>query len=46
MITNLQNNLTQQLSAADTAIATLQAQTSYFQQLFTATYGNGTTSNG
>jgi flagellar hook-associated protein 2 len=43
-ITDLQTNLQQQLSAADAAIATLQAQTSYFQQLFTATYGNGTSS--
>jgi flagellar capping protein FliD len=47
IITDLQNNLTQQLSAADAAIATLQAQDSYFQQLFTATYGtNGTTTTG
>jgi flagellar hook-associated protein 2 len=41
-ISDLQANLEQQLSAADAAIATLQAQTSYFQQLFTAEYGNGT----
>jgi flagellar hook-associated protein 2 len=45
IISDLQTNLTQQLSAADAAIATLQAQTSYFQQLFTATYGNGTNSS-
>ena len=46
-ITDLQTNLEQQLSAADAAIATLQAQDSYFQQLFTAEYGNGTsTTNG
>jgi flagellar hook-associated protein 2 len=41
-VTDLQTNLQSQLSAADAAIATLQSQTSYFQQLFTATYGNGT----
>jgi flagellar hook-associated protein 2 len=41
-ISSLQTNLEQQLSQADAAIATLQAQTSYFQQLFTAEYGNGT----
>jgi len=36
-ITLMQNNLTEQMSQADAAIATLQAQTSYFSQLFTAT---------
>jgi len=41
-ITNLQNNLQAQLSAADAAIATLQSQDTYFQQLFTATYGSST----
>jgi hypothetical protein len=46
MITDLQTNLTQQLAAADAAISTLQAQNSYFQQLFTATYGNGTSTSG
>jgi flagellar hook-associated protein 2 len=45
MITDLQTNLTQQLAAADAAISTLQAQNS-FQQLFTATYGNGTSTSG
>ncbi|HWE52205.1 MAG TPA: flagellar filament capping protein FliD [Bryobacteraceae bacterium] len=46
MLTNLQQSLMEQLATADAAIATLQAQTSYFQQLFTATYGNGTNSSG
>jgi flagellar hook-associated protein 2 len=46
MIANLQSSLMEQLATADAAIATLQAQTSYFQQLFTATYGNGTNSSG
>jgi flagellar hook-associated protein 2 len=36
-ITNMQNNLTEQMSQADAAIATLQTQSSYFSQLFTAT---------
>jgi flagellar hook-associated protein 2 len=44
-VADLQANLQKELSAADAAIATLQAQTSYFQQLFTATYGNGTASS-
>jgi flagellar hook-associated protein 2 len=43
-ISNLQTTLTQQLSAADAAIATLQAQNTYYQELFTAEYGNGTSS--
>jgi flagellar hook-associated protein 2 len=43
-ISNLQTTLTQQLSAADAAIATLQSQDTYYQQLFTAEYGNGTSS--
>ena len=42
----LQANLQQQLSQADAAIATLQAQKTYFAELFTATYGNGTGTNG
>jgi hypothetical protein len=42
-ISNLQTNLEQQLSQADAAIATLQAQDSYFQQLFTAEYGGNNT---
>lgn len=45
-INNLQTSLTQQLSAADAAIATLQAQNTYYQDLFTAEYGNGTNSTG
>jgi flagellar hook-associated protein 2 len=43
-IGNLQTTLTQQLSAADAAIATLQSQDTYYQELFTAEYGNGTSS--
>jgi len=42
LIATLQTNLQQQLSLADAQIATLQAQDTYFQQLFTAEYGNGT----
>jgi flagellar hook-associated protein 2 len=45
-VTQMQANLQAQLSAADAQIATLQSQTSYYQQLFQATYGNGTNSNG
>jgi flagellar hook-associated protein 2 len=41
-VTSMQTALQQQLAAADAAIATLQSQNNYFQQLFTATYGNGT----
>jgi flagellar hook-associated protein 2 len=36
-IVTMQNNLTEQMSQADAAIATLQSQVSYFSQLFTAT---------
>ncbi len=43
-ISSLQTTLTQQLSAADAAIATLQSQNTYYQELFTAEYGNGTSS--
>jgi flagellar hook-associated protein 2 len=39
-IATLQTNLQQQLSQADAAIATLQAQNTYFQELFTAEYGS------
>jgi flagellar hook-associated protein 2 len=39
-ISVMQSNLQAQLSAADAAIATLQSQTNYFEQLFTATYGS------
>jgi flagellar hook-associated protein 2 len=42
-IGNLESNLQQQLSQADAAIATLQAQDTYFQQLFTAEYGSAGT---
>jgi flagellar hook-associated protein 2 len=43
-IATFQANLEQQLSLADAQIATLQAQNTYFQQLFTAEYGGtGTT---
>jgi flagellar hook-associated protein 2 len=45
-ITTLQNNLLQQLSVADAAIATLQSQNSYFEQLFTATYGSSSPPQG
>jgi flagellar hook-associated protein 2 len=45
-ISALQKSLTAQLSAADAAIATLQSQNTYFQDLFTAEYGNGTNSTG
>lgn len=38
----LQTNLQSQLSQADAVIATLQSQKTYFAELFTATYGNGT----
>jgi flagellar hook-associated protein 2 len=40
----LQTNLQAQLAHADAAIATLEAQKTYFMDLFTATYGNGTNS--
>jgi flagellar hook-associated protein 2 len=39
-ITDLQNNLMQQLSEADAAIATLESQKNYFTSLFQAMYGN------
>jgi flagellar hook-associated protein 2 len=46
-ISNLQANLQAQLSQADAAIATLQAQDTYFQELFTAEYGSsGTLTSG
>ncbi len=46
-ISQLQTNLTAQLSQADAAIATLQSQDTYFQELFQAQYGtNGTSSGG
>jgi len=38
-VDQLQKNLQTQLSKADAAIATLESQKTYFQQLFTATYG-------
>jgi flagellar hook-associated protein 2 len=38
-IDQLQKNLQAQLAKADAAIATLEGQKSYFEQLFTATYG-------
>ncbi|HVY91784.1 MAG TPA: flagellar filament capping protein FliD [Bryobacteraceae bacterium] len=38
-IDQLQTNLQTQLSKADAAIATLESQKTYFEQLFTATYG-------
>jgi flagellar hook-associated protein 2 len=41
-VATLQANLQAQLSRADAAIATLQQQDSYYQQLFVAEYGNGT----
>jgi flagellar hook-associated protein 2 len=45
-VTALQNNLEAQLSQADAAIATLQAQDTYYQQLFQAEYGStGGTNN-
>jgi flagellar hook-associated protein 2 len=46
-ISQLQTNLQSQLAQADAAIATLQGQVTYFQQLFTAEYGNsGSNSSG
>jgi len=45
-VNDLQTSLQAQLSAADAAIATLQSQKTYFQELFTATYGNGTNTLG
>jgi flagellar hook-associated protein 2 len=44
-ISNLQTNLEAQLSQADAAIATLQSQDTYFQQLFTAEYGASSSSS-
>lgn len=44
-IDQLQTNLQAQLAKADAAIATLESQKTYFEQLFTATYGNGTQGN-
>jgi flagellar hook-associated protein 2 len=48
IISDLETNLQTQLSQADAAIATLQAQTSYYTQLFNVEYGNdsGTMSGG
>jgi len=47
LIATLQTNLERQLSQADAQIATLQAQDTYFQQLFTAEYGStGTLAGG
>jgi flagellar hook-associated protein 2 len=40
-VTTMQTNLQAQLAQADAAIATLQAQKTYFTDLFTATYGSG-----
>jgi flagellar hook-associated protein 2 len=42
-INTMQTNLEAQLSQADAQIATLHAQDSYFQQLFTAEYGGNST---
>jgi flagellar hook-associated protein 2 len=42
-VSTLQTNLQAQLSQADAAIATLQEQDTYYQELFTAEYGNGGT---
>jgi flagellar hook-associated protein 2 len=42
-VSDMQTALQKELSAADAAIATLQSQNNYFQQLFTATYGTGKT---
>ena len=42
-ISTMEATLEQQLSQADAQIATLQAQDSYFQQLFTAEYGGNNT---
>jgi flagellar hook-associated protein 2 len=39
-VDQLQQNLQAQLSKADAAIATLESQKTYFQELFTATYGS------
>ncbi len=39
-VDQLQTNLQTQLSKADAAIATLESQKTYFQELFTATYGS------
>lgn len=44
-IDGMQANLQAQLAQADAAIATLQAQKTYFQELFKATYGNGSNGN-
>jgi flagellar hook-associated protein 2 len=49
VISDLETNLQSQLSQADAAIAALQAQTSYYTQLFNVEYGsssNGGTMNG
>jgi flagellar hook-associated protein 2 len=48
IVSDLETNLQSQLSQADAAIATLQAQTSYYTQLFNVEYGNnsGTMSGG
>lgn len=39
-VTALQTSLLAQLSSADAAIATLQAQKTYYQELFQATYNS------
>ena len=41
-VSSLQTTLQAQLSQADAAIATLESQKTYFTELFTAEYGNGT----
>ena len=45
-ITNLQNSLIQQLSAADATIASLESQKNYFLQMFQAQYPASTASGG
>ncbi len=44
-VSDLQTNLTQQLSQADATIANLQAQTTYYTQLFNAEYNYSNTGN-
>lgn len=44
-VQDLQTNLTQQLSQADATIANLQAQTTYYTQLFNAEYNYSNTGN-
>lgn len=43
-VSTLQTNLMNQLSAADAAIATLQAQKTYYQELFQAEYSSSSSS--